>query len=1067
MLIRRSSRKSILRTCINALVESLETRTLLSGGTVDTTFGTQGSVATLFSGAHSYAYATAVLVQHDGDSIVVGSAGPANESGKPNQDFALVRYTSAGKLDPTYGTNGEVFTDFNGGDDIAVAAALQSDGKVVVAGISNYSGNDNDFVLARYTTTGALDTTFGANGRVITNLSSVGGAEATAMIIDSQGRILVLGTLGDPSNANRFTIARYLPSGALDTTFGKGGIAVMKAGPAINSASALAIQPDGKIVVAGGSADDNFYATRLTSTGALDTTFGTAGFTEVNFFNGSSAVAVDIVAGGKILLGGTGFYGGSSDSGAFDFSRLNSNGTLDTTFISNGIYAQSVGNGAIAHAMTVEPDGNILMVGAGVGDNSLYSILVSSAQGFLSNGVVHFNTVSNTATTIGQSAAFAVAVQNDGRILVAGEEGGGTITSPTEHFIVNRFLGDAPVSISGQVIDVAGAGSGLAGVKVYLDINNNGVYDPTDYYVTTSAHGYYTFSNLAAGTYVVREVVPSGFQITAPSGGSYSLTLAPGQSAANENFDDGSTLGSISGAVVNLATGINGTGLSGIKVYLDLNNDGKLDTGDKSVTTGSDGSYTFSNLAFGTYEVREVVPSGTQVNTPAGGAYTVTLSAGNTSAGENFNNLPGVSVLDTSYGTSGSVAVGFPPPHDYSSPATVLLQSDGKSIVVGTAGPVDQGFDDPEPGTSDFVLTRYTTAGALDPTYGTKGVVYTNFGGGDSSAKAAVIQPNGDVVVAGTEANGDLVLARYTTAGALDATFGNHGKVTTTLTFGSGSSNSFGPTLSMALDSSGRLVVSGINGDVTVARFLSNGSFDASFGKAGVAKFTSGPLLTVVTVVDYFPNLSSTAIESDGKIVIAGQTAAGDMFAARLTSAGALDTTFGSAGVADINFPGETSGATAVDFTTGGKILLGGFVTNAQSINSFALVRLNTNGSLDTTFGTNGKTISTFPSQSGEANAMAVESNGDIILAGSGVDQGIFLSSALLARYTTAGVLDKTFNGNGEVVFNSIVSSSFAAMVDANAVIVQSNGDILVVGDSGGGHAGGDFDEILLTRFLG
>ena len=190
---------------------------------------------------------------------------------------------------------------------------------------------------------------------------------------------------------------------------------------------------------------------------------------------------------------------------------------------------------------------------------------------------------------------------------------------------------------------------GVAGVTVFLDTNNDGILGAGETSATTGANGSFTFSNLPAGTYNVREVVPANSQPTTPN--PVAVTLTVGQTTpATVNFGNQpipAVLGSITGITFNDADG-NGTqtagelGVSGVTVFLDTNNDGILGAGETSVFTGANGSFTFPNLPAGTYNVREVVPSFTQPTTP--NPVPVTLTAGQTTpATVNFGNgfLPG------------------------------------------------------------------------------------------------------------------------------------------------------------------------------------------------------------------------------------------------------------------------------------------------------------------------------------------------------------------------------------------------------------------------------------------
>jgi hypothetical protein len=180
---------------------------------------------------------------------------------------------------------------------------------------------------------------------------------------------------------------------------------------------------------------------------------------------------------------------------------------------------------------------------------------------------------------------------------------------------------------------------GVGGRKIYIDKNKNGVLDAGEPTFTSGASGAFTFSGLAAGTYRVRDVLPSGWRRTSPSAGYFDVTVSAGQIVTGKNFAE-TTRGLISGTVFKDANG-NGIkdstelGLSGWVVFLDANNNGKLDAGELSFTTGSNGAFSFIVPA-GTYHLREVLKSGFKQTAPAGAVYTITLGSGKTATGKNF-----------------------------------------------------------------------------------------------------------------------------------------------------------------------------------------------------------------------------------------------------------------------------------------------------------------------------------------------------------------------------------------------------------------------------------------------
>jgi uncharacterized delta-60 repeat protein len=294
-----------------------------SGG-LDPRFGVQGKVLTNFS-AGSYEIAHALAIQSDGKIV---AAGYSAASGTSSSHFALARYTSGGRLDRRFGANGKVLTDFSGSGSIdsANALAIQSDGKIVAAGYSFASGTTpSDFALARYNPDGTLDPTFNATGKVLTDFSGSGsGDAANAVAIQSDGKIVAAGYSLASGSPWDFALARYNPDGTLDTTFNATGkvLTHFSGSGSGDTATALAIQSDGKIVAAGGSyasgPPQDFALARYNPDGTLDPTFNSTGKVLTDFSGSGSvdfAYALAIQSDGKIVAGGF-----SSPSGTSDFA---------------------------------------------------------------------------------------------------------------------------------------------------------------------------------------------------------------------------------------------------------------------------------------------------------------------------------------------------------------------------------------------------------------------------------------------------------------------------------------------------------------------------------------------------------------------------------------------------------------------------------------------------------------------------------------------------------------------------------------------------------------------------
>jgi uncharacterized delta-60 repeat protein len=223
------------------------------------------------------AHAHALAIQYDGKLVVAGVAYDDDSS-----DFALARYLPNGTLDSTFGDAGKVLTDFNSGSlDSVSAVALQPDGKLVVAG---GFGNCcdfiiNDFALARYRPDGTLDSTFSNDGKVLTDFNRGSDEEALTLALQPDGKLVVAG-LSEASGSMDFALARYLPNGTLDATFGGDGTVLTDFdGGSSDTGIALAIQPrDGRLVVAGFTGSDIALARyhAITCSGVVVTRVGTA-----------------------------------------------------------------------------------------------------------------------------------------------------------------------------------------------------------------------------------------------------------------------------------------------------------------------------------------------------------------------------------------------------------------------------------------------------------------------------------------------------------------------------------------------------------------------------------------------------------------------------------------------------------------------------------------------------------------------------------------------------------------------------------------------------------------------
>ena len=321
-----------------------------NNGDLDTSFGGgTGKVTTNFG---SPCEGKAVMLQPDGKILVTGFIGAY-----PNYDVVLARYHSNGALDTTFGDgSGKATAGFGGSGNQKVSLALQSDGKIIVVGGSYNPGGNHDLALARFDSNGSLDTSFGnGTGRVTTNFG--GDDYGHGVVLQPDGKIIAVGS----SNTGTYYIAlaRYNSNGSLDPTFGSGSGMVTSP---FGWGAAVVLQNDGKILVAGGYGD--FILARYHSNGTLDTSFGNGtGRVATDFGADEGGDAVALQPDGKIVVAGHRY---SSNRIEIALSRYNNDGSLDIGFgAGTGKALTYINNSNIpGDALALQPDGKIVVAGA-------------------------------------------------------------------------------------------------------------------------------------------------------------------------------------------------------------------------------------------------------------------------------------------------------------------------------------------------------------------------------------------------------------------------------------------------------------------------------------------------------------------------------------------------------------------------------------------------------------------------------------------------------------------------------------------------------------------------------
>jgi uncharacterized delta-60 repeat protein len=448
------------RVVFAALTASLLWSPLLIGsagaadGQLDVTFGNAGKVTTDF--VTSFDNAHAIAVQGDGRIVVAGTV--FGSSAAPGSaDFAVARYNSDGSLDASFGTGGKVQTDFATTSDNALGVAIQADGKIVVVGATSSSGNNADFGVVRYNADGTLDTTFGIGGKVTTDFGATFFEQATSVALQRDGKIVVAGFTFSFATGQDFALARYDANGALDPTFGTGGLVItnVSGSTAFDQATAVAIQSDGKIVATGiaspSTADgSNFAVVRYDSTGTLDPTFGTRGIVDIDFGNTQEVPhALALQADGKIVVAGesTPIF-----RPRFAVARYDIDGTPDAAFGVGGMATADIGpdtNGQ-AFGVGIQYDGKIVAAGTTFVQNSVdgsnFGVVRFDADGVLDTS---FGTSGLTITdfNLGSDDGTAMAIQFDGKIVVAGSTTFGSAIGLAD-FAIARYDGPAPHTLA-------------------------------------------------------------------------------------------------------------------------------------------------------------------------------------------------------------------------------------------------------------------------------------------------------------------------------------------------------------------------------------------------------------------------------------------------------------------------------------------------------------------------------------------------------------------------------------------------------------------------------------------
>lgn len=438
-----------------------ESPALAAGGDLDPSFGVGGRVTTteFYEGLGS---ADAIAMQPDGKIVVAGYLWSYPEE---EEEFAVARFDVDGSLDPTFAGDGTASTIFRTGDDChedARAVLVQSDGKIVAVGVSYCKPPEPGlFLLARYNVDGTPDDTFGDHGTVMTSFGADCYTQAEAAALQPDGKIVVAGT-GACTQAgidDRFAIARYDMDGVLDPSFSDDGMVMTNFTRQFDKLTDVEVQPDGKIMVGGTAAywmveipdalESRAALARYRPDGTLDSTFGGDGKVTTSFHSrrcpgSNESYDLEVQPDGKIVQGGSAACAASAGDvphPRWALLRYRPNGTLDRTFGRNGrvvtIFSDTTWGDWMGGGIAIQANGRIVAAGSTARHASRFMLVRYRTDG---RPDATFGDAGQVLTSFGTESRCSrggwggLAIQADRRIVASG--GGGCLRS----FVMARFL---------------------------------------------------------------------------------------------------------------------------------------------------------------------------------------------------------------------------------------------------------------------------------------------------------------------------------------------------------------------------------------------------------------------------------------------------------------------------------------------------------------------------------------------------------------------------------------------------------------------------------------------------
>ncbi|MFT5525213.1 MAG: putative delta-60 repeat protein, partial [Pirellulaceae bacterium] len=1026
----------------------------LDDGNLDTSFSGDGIQTTSLSAGSDRAYE--VRIQSDGKIAVAGVSNTGVTS-----DIGIARYNADGTLDTSFSGDGLATTDFTGTKDSGSALLIQTDGKLIVAGETQGAGG-RDFAAVRYNADGTLDTSFDVDGRVTASLSTFGDFALAAALQADERLILVGGALGASDN---FAVARFNTDGSLDKSYDSAFISSLDGTATfVEGGAAVVLDADVQIFDEELSGLDDFNGATLTLARNLgantDDVFSETGTLGALTESGSLVVGATTIgsvttnSGGTLLLT---FDNNATNalvnSAMQQIAYGNSSGTppttaqIDWTFDDGNSGGQGTGGALSATGNTVVTlISNTLIVDTtsdvSDGDTSSIANLIGSkgADGFISlreailaaNNTanvgspdeIHFNIAGAGVHTIAPTTLLPIisdAVVIDG--LTQGVAAAGSLIDGTQHTLLIELSGASVVGIPEAGLDIRADDTTVRG----LIINNWTGQSTTDgiqalfadnvtieaNYIGTSGDG----STAAANT-------QSGINLFDVTNSTISNNLASGNNligialigSSSGNVLQGNLLGtdaSGGGAVANAAFGIQfggtasgnligGTGISEGNLIAFNANDGIEISGSADINAIL-GNQIHSNAGIGIDLGIDSVTNNDadDVDTGANDLQNFPILTSVDSDGAGVVRIEGTlnSTAATNYrieffASTAADGTGYGEGERYLGYTTVTTDGSGDVSFNATLG-------------ASVAVSEFVSATATED-------LGSGFG---STSEFALNVVASSVNSAPMFAIGD-------------------GTVTTTI----GSSNDAGQSVYQLAD--GRILVAGyaFNGsdeDFVLVRHNADGMLDTSFG-------IGGKVVTTVGASDDYG--VSVTVQSDGKALVAGYSNNGsdfDFALVRYNINGLLDTSFSGDGIVTTDFGSGSDFAQSVVAQPDGKIVVAGYASNGLN-NDFAVVRYNSDGSLDTSFSGDGMVTTAIGSGQDFAYSAQVDATGKITVAGAS-DNGTNYDFAVV-RYSNDGSLDSSFSGDG------LQTTAIGAGHDlGRTVVLQGDGKVVVSGYSSNG----------------